>query len=170
MQKRFSSIKPEMLIAVIAVFISLSTLVVYIYQSSIMKDQQKMSVWPYLIFGPSWGEDYLQLSLSNKGIGPALVKQVEIYHGAKKLNGVQEIMNIVPDSLQAPFSYSSLWSGAVIMAGENMKLFETNESGAIQFLLKEINSGRLKMSICYESVYGDSWTSIGVDVKESECE
>gem|GEM_PF-6709490 len=40
------TIRPEMFIAVFAVIISMSTLVVYIYQSNLMKQQQKMSVWP----------------------------------------------------------------------------------------------------------------------------
>ncbi len=163
-------IKWEMLMAIMAVLISVLTLVVYIYQSNLMKQQQKMSVWPYLSFGPSWGEDYLKLSLINKGIGPAIVKDFQFVMNGSELKGVQEIMTSLPDSLQTAFTYSSVWKGQVIMAGETISLLTINDPKSIQHLLELMKTRDFRLQICYSSVYGDTWVTNGMSVTEGNCE
>ena len=163
-------ISSEMFIAVFAVIISLSTLFVYIYQSNLMKQQQKMSVWPHLTIGPSVSNDNLTLRMMNQGIGPAIIEKAEIVYEGRLLNGVQDLMTIVPDSLQAPFSYSSLWAGQVIMAGEPIDLFSVSSSGAVRYLAGELGAGRILLEVCYSSVYGDTWVTNGLRVEERDCE
>lgn len=162
-------IKWEMLLAIMAVLISVLTLVVYIYQSNLMKQQQKMSVWPYLSFGPSWGEDYLKLSLINKGIGPAIIKDFQFTMNGSELSGVQEIMTSLPDSLQTAFTYSSVWKGQVIMAGETISLLTINDPKTIQHLLELFKTQDFLLEICYSSVYGDTWVASGMSVAEGNC-
>jgi hypothetical protein len=164
-------ISSEMFIAVFAVIISLSTLFVYIYQSNLMKQQQKMSVWPHLTIGPSVSEDAFTLRMMNQGIGPAIIESAVITHDGNVLGGIQDLMTIVPDSLQAPFSYSSLWQGQVIMAGEPVDLFRvTGSSGATGYLAQELGAGRILLEVCYSSVYGDTWVTNGLQVEERACE
>lgn len=158
-----------MLIAVLAVLVSFSTLFVYIYQSNLMKQQQKMSVWPYLTHGLSWGGDYLTINLLNKGIGPALVKSVSIRDGDNELEGMQNIMDLVPDTLQTGFNYSSIYPGLVLMAGEELRVFHVTDTDVSRYLLNLITDNRLTLEICYESVYGDSWITYGQSVEEIEC-
>lgn len=152
-----------------AIAISISTLFVYIYQSNLMKTQQKMSVWPHLTFGPSWGDDDLSLNLINKGIGPALIHEVHLALDGERLGGIQQIMDALPDSLFRTFSYSSLWGGQVIMASEQITFLRVTEAGATQYLRNALESGRLRMEICYCSVYGDCWRSSGIIVEEAHC-
>lgn len=162
-------IKPEMYIAFLAIIISMSTLVVYIYQSNLMKQQQKMSVWPYISFGPSWGEDYLIISLINKGIGPAIINDVKIEFDNNALHSIQEIVNFIPDSIRTDFMYSSIWPGQVIMAGESINVIKITEGKLARFLLKELMEGKFSLEVCYSSVYGDTWKSYGLNVEESKC-
>lgn len=158
-----------MLIAIFAVLVSFSTLFVYIYQSNLMKQQQKMSVWPYISFETSWGYDYLTLGLTNKGIGPALITSVSIRDGETELDGIQALMDLVPDTLKAPFNFSSIYPGQVLMAGENLQTFHITEPRTVQFILDLIRENRISMEICYESVYGDSWLVNGQFVEETDC-
>ena len=167
--KTINKLKPELLLAVLAVLISFSTLFVYLYQSSLMRTQQKMSVWPHITFAPSWSSDYLSLNLTNKGIGPAIIKNVKIEVNENQVDGVQEIMKYVPDSLKSEFTYSSLWRGQVIMAGESIQFFENNDPGTIKYLLELFENGKTKIEICYCSVYDDCWVSSGINVTESNC-
>ncbi|MCC5928701.1 MAG: hypothetical protein JJU28_05590 [Cyclobacteriaceae bacterium] len=166
---KLPAIKPEMFIAVFAIFISLSTLFVYIYQSSLMKQQQQMSVWPYLSYGPSWGYDYFRLNLINKGIGPAIVKSFEISYDGKKLENIHELMLLVPDSLRSEYMYSALWPGMVIMAGEEVSMFKTTDPKTVQYIVENLINDKIYMDICYSSVYGDTWVSYGLNVEESKC-
>jgi hypothetical protein len=165
----FKRNKPELIVALIAVFISFSTMFVYLYQSNLMKTQQKMSVWPHITFGPSWGDDQLVLNLINKGVGPAIIKKVSIEINSNQINGINEIMNFVPDTLQSDYSYSSIWPGQVIMAAENIKLFQVNNPKTIKYILELMKEEKIRIEICYCSIYNDCWTSIGIEVIEDRC-
>ena len=162
-------VKPELLVALVAVLISFVTLFVYVYQSSLMATQQKMSVWPHLTFGPSWGQQYLQLNLINKGVGPAIIKEVEVRFGQKQLQGIHEVMAQLPDTLQSEYSYSSLWPGQVLMAGETIRLFELDDPATITYLLGLIQEKQIEIVICYCSIYEDCWRSSGIHVQPSAC-
>lgn len=166
---KLPAIKPEMFIAVFAIFISLSTLFVYIYQSNLMKQQQRMSVWPYLSFGPSWGYDYFRLNLVNKGIGPAIVKSFEMSYDGKALGNIHELMLLVPDSLKSEYLYSTVWPGMVIMAGEEVNMFKVTDPGTVKYIVENLLNDKMDISICYASVYGDTWISYGLNVEESRC-
>jgi len=161
---------PEMFVAIFAVIISLSTLFVYIYQSNLMKQQQKMSVWPHLTIGPSVGVDYFILRMVNQGIGPAIIEKVIIEYDENQLEGIHQIMEIVPDSVQSPFNYSSIWEGQVVMAGEPVDIVSVNDPKTVAYLTKELGSGKFSLEICYSSVYGDTWVTNGLQVEERACE
>jgi len=162
-------IKPEMLIAAFAILISMSTLFVYIYQSNLMKQQQKMSVWPYLNYGPSWGQDYFTVNLINKGIGPAIIENVTITFDGKEIDTIEGIMKLVPDSIRGSYSFSSIPPGLVVMAGETLTLLDTREEKTVTYIMENILNEKLYMTICYSSVYGDSWISYGIQVEEGRC-
>ncbi len=162
--------KSEMIIAALAMLISMLTLFVYVYQSTLMKQLQKMSVWPYLSFGPSWGIDYFRLTLINKGTGPAILKDVEITVDGQPTDGVEKIVIGVLDTVRANFSYSSLWPGQVIMTRESLHLVNTDEPHLIDLLLRALMMDRISIRICYSSVYGDTWISESMTVTESSCE
>ncbi|TVQ83230.1 MAG: hypothetical protein EA393_15720 [Bacteroidetes bacterium] len=162
-------IKPEMLIAAFAILISISTLFVYIYQSNLMKQQQKMSVWPYLNYVPSWGQDYFIVNLTNKGIGPAIIENVAITFDGKEIEGIEGIMKLVPDSIRGSYSFSTIPPGLVIMAGEALTLLDAKEPRAVAYIMENILTDKLYMAVCYSSVYGDSWVSYGLQVEESRC-
>jgi hypothetical protein len=168
-KKSLVRIKPELLVALIAVLISFLTLFVYLYQSNLMKTQQKMSAWPHLTFGPSWGHDYIIINLMNKGIGPAIIKKVRISIDNEPLDGIHEIMHFFPDSLVSEFTYSGLWEGQVVMAGENIQLFKNNNAKTVKYFLDMVQANRIEFEICYCSVYEDCWISSGMEVKASKC-
>lgn len=162
-------VKPELLMAFLAVLISFLTLFVYLYQSSLMKTQQMMSVWPHVTFGPTWSSDYLALNLINKGVGPALVKGVKVKINEQEVEGIQNLMDYVPDSLQSEFNYSSLFPGQVIMVGENIQLFQTSSPKTIGYFLQLLREGKIRIEVCYCSIYEDCWVSSGISVIESDC-
>lgn len=163
------AVSSEMMIAVFAIIISISTLIVYVYQSNLMKQQQKMSVWPHLTFGPSWGADYLNVVLINRGIGPAIVEDVDIKFDGQPLEGVHQIIDMIPDSLKSTFNYSSISPGMVVMSGENIEMLRIREPDTVSYLMNAIFSNRISIEICYKSVYGDMWVTNGYQVTEKVC-
>ena len=168
-KSRGRTVSSEMLIAVFAIIISVSTLVVYIYQSNLMKQQQKMSVWPHLTYGPSWGADYLNVILINRGIGPAIIENVNIEFDGQTLEGIHQIMDMIPDSLKSTFNYSSIWPGMVVMSGEDIEMLRIREPNTVSYLMNAITDNRILIQICYRSVYGDTWVTNGYQVEERDC-
>ena len=66
---RFST---EMVVSLCVIFVSIATLMVYVYQARIMQSQLHASVWPYVEWGTSNYQKF-EIIVQNKGIGPALV-------------------------------------------------------------------------------------------------
>ena len=62
-----SSLKPDLIIALMALVIGIGTMIVYVYQARIMSKQQHASVWPFLEVSISQGQLGTYVSVENKG-------------------------------------------------------------------------------------------------------
>ncbi len=150
-------LKPEMIMAMAAVVMSVCALVVSVVQVRIMREQQKAAVWPYPEIGFSYNEEGLMLSFTNKGIGPALVKTVEI-----TLDG--EIKKQWPEVLAAiltevpNYSYSTI-RDRVFPAEKGVRVLLLPSGPDALKVRDALRSGavRLGFLICYCSVYDDCW-------------
>ena len=63
-------------------------------QSILMIDQQKTSVWPYVTGGQSLSlgkKGVVRFRLKNKGIGPAIVRQMSFSIGSQKVDNYNDI-------------------------------------------------------------------------------
>ena len=73
-QRSFSPNRYETLVAT---FIGLCALAVSAYTAYTQRQQMRAAVWPILEYGTS-NEPFLRLSLANKGVGPAVIRQVVV--------------------------------------------------------------------------------------------
>ena len=161
-----SKISNGLLVGLIAILINIITVVVYIYQTNIMQSQKKASVWPYI----EWSTSYIQgqgfkLSLSNNGIGPALVKDINITVNGEKQENLDSLLMSLINTNQIPHIKGSL-SNRVIPAGNDYNLLESNDNIWAEALYMAIKNKKFKMTIRYESIYKDQWMSTGTEVKE----
>ena len=72
--------KPDLAlwIGIAAVVINIITVSVYMYQAYIMQEQQHASAWPYVEWLPSFNEETYFIEITNNGIGPAIIKNMNI--------------------------------------------------------------------------------------------
>ena len=115
-----------------AIFISISTLVVLIYQTKIMRDQQRLSVMPYIsLNSQNSGTPNYQIILKNDGIGPAFVESVNIVYQEKdfQMDLASFLLENVPefDSLDNIF-FSNIFVGQLIPAGLSIPVLEVDNS------------------------------------------
>lgn len=89
MNKILEKLNTDRILSVSAILIGLMTLIVYFIQTRLIIDQQHAGVWPCIEisgtnFGDSTGikEDF-KINVTNKGIGPALIKKVEVKYKGK---------------------------------------------------------------------------------------
>jgi hypothetical protein len=165
-------IKTESIVAFAAIFVSIATLLVYLYQARIMQKQQHTSVWPYVEWLYNNDRDQLYITVENKGIGPALVKSVKLELDGKVMGSNSEFFKTLLGNSNFNFVNSTV-QGRVISPGEKVELFHIYDSSKARavdsLLLWNSSKHEFRLSICYCSVYGDCWTTDGSTNLESEC-
>lgn len=169
MKFKFPIVKTEVAVAFAAIFVSTATLFVYIYQARIMQTQQQVAVWPYVEWLPSWGDHGLYVEVSNKGIGPALVKKVTIKLDGKEVRNLDEMFQLLTDSVFQDFGYSTI-QGRVLAAGEKMHAFVISDKAVADRIREVLTKRNFEYEICYCSVFNDCWISNGTQITESTCD
>lgn len=153
----------QKLLSITAVLISIGTLLVFLYQTNLVRKQQYMSVLPYLEFQnhATFTNDY-KLVLKNKGIGPALITSREIIIKGKKYDldvGTYLRENLrVEDTVD--FVISNVIKGNLISEKEGVELVSirpNTSSMGLDKLHGLIYNDSLEFVVEYESVYGERW-------------
>ncbi len=160
----------EILIGISAMIISLSTLVVFIYQTNLMRKQQYKSVYPYLgVTHMNSNSINYAYVIKNKGIGPAFITDIDITDSTgQSYNSLLEYTKSnlsKKDSI--PLRYTDLFVGDLIQEKEEIALIKQSDKtlalktiARANKLRKALDSDNLKLAITYESIYGESWTMV----------
>ena len=169
-------------LALIAVMISICTMIISLVETSIMQKQQqamtesaKASVWPYVTSltttGAADGETQFKIVVENKGVGPALINQMEVRYNDQPIDNsiVNMIRKHCPDALVTNFS-SNVTQKMVLSPGEiksiiSIDLKEVDVMSFAQFTEK------VSTHYCYSNIYGDIWISLdGTPIEINQCE
>lgn len=150
--------RTDRIVSASAAFVAISALVVSMYQTYLMRQQQKLSAWPYLTQGHSWrarGSGYSYV-VTNNGVGPALVGGVEVLVDGKPQPTWGAAARGLVGTGAATLTYSSFHRGSVLLPGAALALVEIpSDSTARVFWLAA--QKRLRVVICYCSLYDDCW-------------
>lgn len=169
--KKSRLLRPDFIVALLAVVIGLSTMFVYIYQARIMSRQVQATTWPYLEANFSQGDDGLLVSVRNKGIGPASVEAAFVVVDGKRLADDQRSVDSLARALVGTqknvlTGYTNL-NSRVISPGDIVEFLEVKDTANATILMKSLIEHRFHVEICYRSVLGDHWRVIGS--KTMEC-
>lgn len=166
-------LKSEMIVAFAAIFVSLATLLVYLYQARIMQNQLHTSVWPYVEWLYSNAENQFVITVENKGIGPAIVKRVEMKLDGSQVHGNAALFKKLLGRNNFDFINSTV-EGRVILPGEKVEMVHVYDSAAAHaidsLLLWDNSKHTFELEICYCSVYDDCWKTNGTKAIVSQCE
>ncbi len=159
----------DKMLSISAFLISLMTLGVFVYQTRLMRQQQHLSVLPYLSvsFRAMSSPDF-NVVLANEGIGPAFVESVKIKYEGKTydMDLPKFLANHVPamDTVKNYF-FSNVYPGRMIPAGEDIEVLSANNSmktaNDLEKVLAELSENGLDYEIIYRSVYNDRWKLTG---------
>lgn len=161
---------PQTLIALSAVLLSICGLFISIYETTLIREQQRASVWPNVEIGPSINPGDLKIFVQNTGVGPARIRSaVVIYKGEVKAN-----WDDLADSFEyerSGTSYQSLINGRVLPPNSPQELIfriesdvEDEASNLADILSRSILQEEFDVRLCYCSVYDECWTSNMLDV------
>lgn len=152
-------------------FIGLMTLVIFIYQTNIMREQSRLSVQPILSFSieQEFRDSIVTVRevLQNKGLGPAIIKELNIIHENTKLDfDVEKYFRENYTHLYAKVNFIrnlELNNTAVLSNGEKLILYEvTFNVKDLDQLANELSStdsreSPINMMATYQSIYKQQW-------------
>lgn len=167
--ERISS--PEMLVALSAVLLSVCGLFISIYETSLIRQAQRASVWPHVQVGVSITQTGVKLRAENTGVGPARIQASAVtYKGETQADWSDLIRSVVGDEADSVGFTRSLINGRVLPSNSSETMFSvTTDSGAVErevaaLLGRAILEGDVDVTACYCSVYDECWTSSLQDV------
>ena len=125
----FSNLNADRIVSISAIVVSLGTLFMIMYQTNLIRKEQKASVMPNLSIGYGIhiedNEVEESIRLSNRGVGPAFVREIRVIEGGKVFETdplgyllAQDIYN-----RRKSTTVNRLLPGAVIPADERYEVY-----------------------------------------------
>lgn len=163
---RQSRLHPEMIVGVSAVFIGVCALMVSLYETRLMRQEQRAAVLPILELGRSHyvtDEDAdmerwrLSIHASNVGIGPARIldfrvtvdDEPQLTWGA----AMQALLGVHND---VRYGQSSI-NGRTLPADREVVIFNLSDERLAPAIVAEFD--RLDFEACFCSVFDECWTA-----------
>ena len=167
--KRKFKISKEWAVSLSAIFVSIATLFVYVYQARIMQSQQHASVWPYIEWTVTISSaEGIYLSVHNKGVDPAIIKHTDLSLDNIPV-GTRELMNkLTNGKADSLWSFTSTVEKRVMAPGDEIRLFHMKGEELFKMDLGNIYH-RIKYNICYCSIYDECRTTTDNEPVKSEC-
>lgn len=162
---------PQTMIALAAVLLSVCGLFISIYETSLIREQQRASVWPNVEVAPSINPGTLRIFVQNTGVGPALIQSAAVFYKGETKADWGEVVNSFEFERIGITDYQSLINGRVLPPDSEQELIfriesspENPQADLAGMLSKSIVQGELDVQLCYCSVYDECWTANMSDV------
>ncbi len=151
--------------ALIATFVGICALCISAYTAHVQRQQVRATVWPILEYSTS-NEPMIRLSLANKGMGPAIIRRVQVKVDGQPQPDWQEALQKLLGSGRHRFSFSTL-TGRVLSPGESIdilvpqdsegKPLTTNSSAPLAIQMDQARE-RVAVEVCFSSTLDECWT------------
>lgn len=162
-------IRTDRLLGLSAMLISLLTLVIFIYQTNIMREQSKLSVKPRLDFTTNQGGNdsiiTFQQVLENKGLGPAIIDSIYFKFNGKvfTLDSEKLLNSEFPKLFDYGYlsQHATLGSGTTLTPEEERSIYTYNmPASKLDSVLSYLNigpddDGPFEIEVIYTSIYED---------------
>ncbi len=164
-------IRLELVIACLALLISLGALVLSLVETRILAAQQRASVWPYVAISPGYGPEGFSIKVQNNGIGPARIKAVSVQVDGKVMTSwpalIKEVLG--PDATLDYNTYRvSRINGSVLPANSSHEMFAVPWTPEVRKVVPLLQDSIL--TICYCSVFDECWVStLAASARQERC-
>lgn len=158
------------LIGLPALIASLALAYFAFVQADATQKMQTGGAMPFVTFGTSNAEEdgdpIISLSLTNNGMGPAILGPMEIRYRGKPIATPTGLLNSCcanAKGTQLSFATSPS-TGIAIRPGESQRFLRLPRTAASETVWQAFNQERWKLDIraCYCSIYNDCWVTEGM--------
>jgi hypothetical protein len=170
----------DRIVSLTAMAVGLGSLFIIVYQTTLLREQQRASALPYLMLGLQQTDARSFVFVRNTGVGPALIEDVVLRYQGREIrqDPYDFFVEVRPESVKYDgLSVDKLIPGRLVPAGEWINMVGSEGSGQAMagmlmgvFDIGEIpqawydargipKSGPNKaiIEVTYQSVYGDRW-------------
>jgi len=179
-KRKRDKINPEMLVGVSAVIIGICALAVSVYETRLMREEQRAAVMPLLELSRSYNVDTaegpqnktrLWLQAQNVGIGPARVMDFRVTVDEVAMPTWDAAMRALTRRNE-PVAYGqSTINGRTIPPERSVTMMDLNDTALTKELLNEFD--RLDFEACFCSIFDECWTTsystLGVTHEVESC-
>lgn len=169
-----SKINADRIVSISAIIVSIATLFMILYQTSLTRKHQRASVMPSLEIGYSMNNSDNKLKesiwISNKGLGPAFIENVRIISNEKTIETDPYGILSKTQAKNETTYFDRLYRGRIIPANDGVTTYEKITDSTSQVILKNYfkfpyeiyqitpdNPEKAIIEIIYKSIYGEKW-------------
>jgi len=156
----------DFVIAFFALLISTIAALASVYQTRVISQQLSATVWPYLNFDNTFGPQSVSISLTNYGLGPALVRSAEMTLNGKHVGSWDDVIDAYVQltrrmhlKARTQISDANLDASVVLSAGVSRRLLDVRTSPAAIRAVRTI-ARETSLRVCYCSLLDQCWEII----------
>ena len=146
--------EPETFIAVAALVVSVTAVIVGFYEASLQRKHDRAEVWPRVEIGTFTEPAGAVVQLENTGIGPALIKSITVTADDKPQHNWPEVLHTLLGRDASVRSNQTVADHGV-RAGEHVLLLGIDKAEMPPKFWPWIQ--RVTVRVCYASVFDESW-------------
>ena len=141
-----------------ALVISILALIVSIFETNILKDQQKATVWPYVTINQNYSGKGYELRAINKGVGPAIIKSMQVEYKGKPMDTYLGMLEAAYPNNGRNYSNTnqSNINGMVMQSKEKVVMLAFPWNDTTYQITPELEKN-LVIKLQYCSVLGECW-------------
>jgi hypothetical protein len=147
--------EPESFIAMAALIVSVSAVVVGLYEAALQRKHDRAEVWPHVEIETFATPTGASVSLENTGIGPAGIKSVVVTVDSQPARNWSEVIGKLLGH-EAPLFSNSSTVGHGLRAGDRITMVGLSRESIPPGFWKSV--ARVGIKVCYASVFEEYWT------------
>lgn len=152
-------LQADQLMSFAALVLSIFALGVALFEANTQRVQQRAEIWPYARIEQGFSQNGYEIRILNKGVGPALIRQIELRYQDQIYSDVDALIRAVMEPDQT-FSYelyrTSNPLNSVISANEEVQIFGVPWDPRTRAFADRF-SAEGDFKICYCSILDECW-------------
>ncbi|HXT17033.1 MAG TPA: hypothetical protein VN706_15435 [Gemmatimonadaceae bacterium] len=146
--------EPETFIAIAALVVSLTAVVVGVYEAWLQRAHDRAEVWPHLEIQTWVGDSGAKLDLDNTGLGPAVVHYVSVTVDGKPQRNWDVALATLFGHTPPPHSNATVYQHA-LRPGDHTEMVGFGAAYVPKNFFEW--AGRVTVTVCYSSVFEEYW-------------
>jgi hypothetical protein len=145
--------EPETFVAVAALIVSITAVVVGIYEAALQRRHDRAEAWPHVEIATFTRPTGVAVELENGGVGPAVIKSAEVFVDGKLQKNWVDVAAAIIGHAPARYDNTTVADHS-LRAGERVTLLGLPSDEIPPNLWK--GAKRVRIVICYASIYGEA--------------